>query len=273
MDNTWRMDAPIDPGEAARRAAADVARLTGVARHDIAVVLGSGWGQAARLIGAGDAEVRTTDVTGFRPPSAEGHAGLIRSVRTGGARCLVFQGRTHLYEGHGVAAVAHPIRTAAAAGCHTVVLTNSCGSLHRRWGPGSIVLIADHINLTGTTPLRGAEFVDMTEVYSARLRRRCVEIDPVLVEGVYVQFAGPQYETPAEIRMARAIGGDLVGMSTALEAIAARAAGLDVLGISLVTNLAAGLAPAPLDHAEVLQAGRSAASRVAGLLAAVTGSL
>lgn len=273
MDNTGRMDAAEDAALTARRAAADIARLTAVPQHDVAVVLGSGWGGAAAVLGPAQRQIRTSEVTGFAPPAAAGHAGVIGSVRTGGRRCLVFQGRTHLYEGHGAAAVAHAVRTAAAAGCRTVILTNSCGSLRTEWSPGSLVLIADHINLTGATPLSGAAFVDMTEVYSRRLRRLCATIDPTLPEGVYVQFAGPQYETPAEIRMARAIGGDLVGMSTALEAIAARAAGMDVLGVSLVSNLAAGLAAGPLDHAEVLAAGRDAAAGIGGLLAEVIGSL
>jgi purine-nucleoside phosphorylase len=267
------MQPAADPHTAADRAAAEIAERTGHESHDFAVVLGSGWAAAADELGPAVAEFPTMSVTGFAPTAAEGHAGRIRSTDCNGRRCLVFQGRTHLYEGHGVSAVAHPIRAAAAAGCRTVVLTNSCGSLHPTWSPGSVALISDHINLTGATPLRGTSFVDMTEVYSPRLRQRCEQIDPSLVEGVYVQFAGPQYETPAEIRMARAIGGDLVGMSTALEAIAARAAGMEVLGISLVSNLAAGLAPEPLDHADVLAEGRAAAGRIGRLLARVIESL
>jgi len=131
------------------------------------------------------------------------------------------------------------------------------------------VLISDHINLTGTSPVEGANFVDLTDLYSSRLRALCREIDPSLDEGVYVQFPGPHYETPAEIRMVRAMGGDLVGMSTVLEAIAAREAGLEVLGISLVTNLAAGITGQPLNHEEVLEAGKAAASRMGELLGAV----
>lgn len=267
------VDPAVDPLAAADQAATEIAERTGHGQHDVAVVLGSGWSGAADKLGPAHAEFPTSAITGFAPPGAQGHAGLIRSTDRSGRRCLVFQGRTHLYEGHGVAAVAHPIRVAAAAGCRTVVLTNSCGSLHPTWGPGSVALISDHINLTGTSPLSGPHFVDMTHVYSAALRRRCEEFDPAVVEGIYVQFAGPQYETPAEILMARAIGGDLVGMSTALEAIAARAAGMEVLGICLVTNLAAGLAHAPLDHAEVLAEGRDAADRIGALLASVIGSL
>jgi purine-nucleoside phosphorylase len=161
------------------------------------------------------------------------------------------------------------MRTAAAAGCSVVVLTNGCGGLKDSWSPGTPVLISDHINLTGTSPVEGANFIDLTDLYSSRLRALCREVDPSLDEGVYVQFPGPHYETPAEIRMVRAIGGDLVGMSTVLEAIAAREAGLEVLGISLVTNLAAGITGAPLNHEEVLAAGRAAASRMGDLLGAI----
>jgi purine-nucleoside phosphorylase len=158
------------------------------------------------------------------------------------------------------------VRTAAAAGCRAIVLTNGCGGLNEAWSPGTPVLIRDHINLTARSPIEGAHFVDLTDLYSHRLRALCRELDPSLDEGVYVQFPGPHYETPAEIEMVRRIGGDLVGMSTTLEAIAAREAGLEVLGISLVTNLAAGISGEPLDHAEVLEAGRAAASRMGDLL-------
>jgi purine-nucleoside phosphorylase len=190
-------------------------------------------------------------------------------VQVGERRALVFLGRTHFYEGKGVAAVVHGVRTAAAAGVRTVVLTNGCGGLDPRWTPGTPVLISDHINLTATSPIEGANFVDLTDLYSSRLRALCREVDPSLDEGVYVQFPGPHYETPAEIGMVRAIGGTLVGMSTTLEAIAAREAGLEVLGLSLVTNLAAGISGEPLNHEEVLEAGKAAASRMGALLADV----
>ena len=149
------------------------------------------------------------------------------------------------------------------------MLTNGCGGLKEGWQPGQPVLISDHINLTATSPIVGATFVDLTDLYSPRLRAMCKEIDPSLDEGVYVQFPGPHYETPAEVRMAGVLGGHLVGMSTTLEAIAAREAGMEILGISLVTNLAAGLSGEPLDHAEVLEAGKAAASRMGGLLSQV----
>jgi len=258
-----------DPQAAAEEAARVLAELTGVEQHDVAVVLGSGWGPAAQMFGRTVAEFPATDLPGFPPPSAQGHAGTIRSVDADGIRVLVFLGRTHLYEGIGVEPVVHPVRTAAAAGCRTIVLTNGCGGLDPTWSPGTPVLIADHLNLFGVTPLRGATFVDMTDVYSPRLRAIAREVDPTLAEGVYAQFLGPQYETPAEIGMVRAIGGTLVGMSTVQEAIAARAAGMEILGVSLVTNLAAGMTGEPLSHAEVLAAGAAAAERMGGLLSDV----
>jgi purine-nucleoside phosphorylase len=257
------------PYEAATAAAAKLAELTGVERHDIALVLGSGWLPAVDALGEATAEINTTDLPGFSAAAVAGHSGRIRSIRSGDKRLLVFLSRTHYYEGRGVAAVVHPIRTAAAAGCQAIVLTNGCGGLKEGWQPGQPVLISDHINLTGTSPIVGANFVDLTDLYSPRLRAMCKEIDPSLDEGVYVQFPGPHYETPAEVRMAGILGGHLVGMSTTLEAIAAREAGMEVLGISLVTNLAAGLSGEPLDHAEVLEAGRTAASRMGGLLSKV----
>jgi purine-nucleoside phosphorylase len=163
----------------------------------------------------------------------------------------------------------HAVRTAAAAGCRVVVLTNGCGGLNPAWTPGTAVLISDHLNLTGRSPIIGAHFVDLTDLYSARLRSLCREVEPDLPEGVYAQFPGPHYETPAEIRMVAAVGGSLVGMSTGLEAIAAREAGMEVLGLSLVTNLAAGLSGEPLNHEEVLEAGRNSAVRMGQLLARV----
>ena len=217
-------------------------------------------------------EIPAEEIVGFSAPSVVGHGGLISSVAVTGTdrHALVLGARTHYYEDKGVRAVAHAVRTAAACGASTVVLTNGCGGLRPEWGPGTAVLISDHINLTGAAPLEGATFVDLTDLYSPRLRALAREVDPSLDEGVYVQFRGPHYETPAEVRMARVIGGDLVGMSTALEAIAARHAGLEVLGLSLVTNPAAGISPTPLNHEEVLQAGRDAAPRLAALLATIT---
>ena len=251
---------------AATEAASVLAEKTGVERHDVALVLGSGWLPAVDALGEATAELSSTDLPGFAPPAVAGHAGRIRSVRAGDKNLLVFLGRTHFYEGLGVRSVVHGVRTAAAAGCSTVVLTNGCGGLDERWSPGTPVLISDHINLTATSPIEGANFVDLTDLYSPRLRALCREADPGLDEGVYVQLPGPHYETPAEIGMIRAIGGTLVGMSTTLEAIAAREAGMEVLGISLVTNLAAGITGEPLNHEEVLEAGRAAATRMGELL-------
>jgi purine-nucleoside phosphorylase len=255
--------------EQAAEAAAVLRERTGVQTHEVALVMGSGWLPAVDALGAATAELSTSDLPGFAPPAVAGHAGKIRSVRSGEKNLLVFLGRTHFYEGLGVRSVVHGMRTAAAAGCSVAVLTNGCGGLDERWQPGTPVLIRDHINLTGTSPIEGANFVDLTDLYSARLRALCKQVDGTLDEGVYVQFPGPHYETPAEIRMVRTIGGDLVGMSTVLEAIAAREAGMEVLGISLVTNLAAGITGAPLNHQEVLGAGRSAATRMGELLGAI----
>jgi purine-nucleoside phosphorylase len=256
----------VTPHEQAHEAADTLAGLTGVERHDVALVLGSGWRAAAEALGEPVAEIESTDLPGFSAVAVTGHSGGIRSVRLGERRLLMFGSRTHYYEGKGVAAVVHPVRTAAAAGCRTILLTNGCGGLKETWSPGTPVLIRDHINLTARSPVEGAHFVDLTDLYSTRLRALCREADPTLDEGVYVQFPGPHYETPAEIEMVRRIGGDLVGMSTALEAIAAREAGMEVLGISLVTNLAAGISGEPLDHADVLETGRAAAVRMAELL-------
>jgi len=268
-------DPATDPYAVADAAAAVIRERTGGASHDVALVLGSGWGQTADLIGETLAEIDNTDVPGFGRAAVEGHSGTMRSVAIGdtGRRALVYGTRTHFYEGRGVRAVVHGVRTAAALGCRTIVLTNGCGGLREEWAPGTPVLISDHINLTAHSPIEGANFVDLTDVYTPRLRELAREVDPELDEGVYVQFRGPHYETPAEVRMAKVLGGDLVGMSTSLEAIAARQSGLDVLGISLVTNPAAGISKTPLSHQEVIEAGRAAAERCGRLLAAVVAKI
>ncbi|MCX4691381.1 purine-nucleoside phosphorylase [Streptomyces sp. NBC_01408] len=258
-----------DPHSAADAAAARLRELTGAETHDVALVMGSGWAPAAEALGTPDAEFLITELPGFPAAAVAGHGGKVRSYKIGDKRALVFLGRTHYYEGRGVAAVAHGVRTAVAAGCKTVVLTNGCGGLREGMQPGQPVLISDHINMTATSPIIGANFVDLTNLYSPRLRAMCQEIDETLEEGVYVQFPGPHYETPAEINMIRVMGADLVGMSTVLEAIAAREAGAEVLGISLVTNLAAGISGEPLNHEEVLQAGRDSAARMGKLLTQV----
>lgn len=264
-------DLTADPMQIAAEAATALAELTGVERHDIALVLGSGWGGAADLLGETVAELPAHEVPGFAKPAVVGHVGTIRSIKIAGTQkhALVLGSRTHLYEGKGVRRVVHGVRTAAAAGCSTVVLTNGCGGLNPNWTPGTPVLINDHINLTTVSPLEGATFVDLTDLYSQRLRDVAHQVDPSLDEGVYVQFRGPHYETPAEVKMAGVLGGSLVGMSTTIEAIAARHAGMEVLGISLVTNLAAGISADKLSHEEVLEAGRAAGPRISKLLAEI----
>ena len=267
-------DPAADPFEIAAAAASDIARFTGVERHDVALTLGSGWGRAAELLGETTHAFPATQVAGFSRPALEGHVGTLRSVLTPkGRRVLVIGARTHYYEGHGVRRVVHSVRTAAAAGVRTMVLTNGAGGIKPTWKPGQPVLISDHINLTGDSPLEGATFIDLTDLYSLRLRDLARTVDPSLDEGVYCQFRGPQYETPAEVRMAKTIGGHIVGMSTALEAIAARQAGLEVLGFSLITNMAAGIQTTPLSHQEVIEAGREAEPVISSLLARVIGAL
>jgi purine-nucleoside phosphorylase len=259
----------------AAEAAGRLRELTGVEAFDVALVLGSGWVPAADAIGRTVSEHSVTELPGFAAPAVAGHSGRVRAVETGsGRRALIFLGRTHLYEGRGVEPVVHGVRTAIAAGASTVVLTNAAGGLRpETQSVGEPVLISDHINLTGANPITGATFVDLTEVYSRRLRDLAREVDASLTEGVYVAFRGPTYETPAEIRMLRTLGGDLVGMSTVLEAIAAREAGAEVLGVSLVTNPGAGLVGEPLNHEEVLAVGQATAARMGVLLGKVVGKL
>ncbi|MEV8265233.1 purine-nucleoside phosphorylase [Microbacterium sp. NPDC077057] len=267
-------DPAANPFEVAAEAAADIARLTGVEKHDIALTLGSGWGKAADLIGETMATIPATEVTGFSKPALEGHVGTLRSIRTpGGKNILVIGARTHYYEDHGVRRVVHSVRTAAATGAKIMVLTNGAGGIKETWKPGQPVLISDHINLTADSPLEGATFIDLTDLYAKRLRDIARTVDPALDEGVYTQFRGPHYETPAEVQMAKHIGGHIVGMSTALEAIAAREAGMEILGFSLITNLAAGIQQTPLSHAEVIEAGREAEPVISDLLARVVEAL
>ncbi|HYH23956.1 MAG TPA: purine-nucleoside phosphorylase [Blastococcus sp.] len=261
-----------DPTTLAAEAAESLTGALGGA-HDVAVVMGSGWVPAADAFGAAAGSVEIARLPGFAAPTALGHGGEVRSVRVGDRRVLLFLGRTHVYEGRGVDAVVHGVRTAAAAGVRTVILTNAAGGLAPEHRVGQAVVIADHLNLTARSPLVGAHFVDLTDLYSARLRTLARELDPSLAEGVYAQLPGPHYETPAEIRMLRTLGADLVGMSTALEAIAARAAGLEVFGLSMVTNAAAGITGEALDHAEVLAAGKAAAGRLGQFLVEFIGRL
>lgn len=267
-------DEHADPFALARQAADQLAEATGVERHDIALTLGSGWAKAADLIGETTHTIAAPDIVGFSKPALEGHVGTLRSVLLpSGKRALVIGARTHYYENHGVRRVVHSVRTAAAAGASIMILTNGAGGIKPSWKPGTPVLISDHINLTADSPLEGATFIDLTDLYSARLRGLAREVDPSLDDGVYVQNRGPHYETPAEVQMAKAMGGHIVGMSTALEAIAARQAGMEILGLSLITNLAAGISPEPLSHAEVIQAGKDAEPVISALLARIVAVL
>lgn len=259
--------APRDPYRLAAEAAAALAEATGCARHDAAVVLGSGWGGAADAFGLPATELPVADLPGFYAPVAEGHAGLVRSYALGDARLLCFLGRTHLYEGHGVDAVAHAVRTAAASGCRIGVLTNANGSLRLEWSPGTGVVIRDHLNLTGVSPLRGPRFVDLSDCWSPRLRRLAREADPTLVEGVYAFLPGPHYETPAEALALRTLGADILGMSTVIEAIAAREAGIELVGLSVVT--AVEIEGGPIDPAEVVAVAEASAGRLGGVVHAV----
>jgi len=272
-----------DPWRLVEQAAAAIAQRTGVDRHDAFVVLGSGWTPAAERFGELTAEVPMDELPGFPTVGVTGMAGVLRSVRAeGGRRILVVLGRVHAYEGHELVEVVHAVRTAVRAGCGTVVVTNAAGGLRQGMRVGQPVLISDHINLTGRSPLTGPaapdelglpRFVDLTEAYSARLRELARQVDPSLEEGVYAGLPGPHYETPAEIRMLRTLGADLVGMSTVHEVIAARHVGAEVLGLSLVTNLGAGLGETDLDHADVLAVGRSSAEAMGDLLAQVVARL
>jgi purine-nucleoside phosphorylase len=243
-----------------------LAQRTGAPAHDIAVVLGSGWHPAADALGVPTAEIPFTALPGFAEPQVADQVGTARSVLLDGRRILVLLGRTHGYEGRGVTRVVHGVRTACAAGVRVVVLTNAAGGIAEGLTVGQPVLICDHLNLTATSPLVGPQFVDLTDTYSPRLRTLARKADPSLAEGVYAGVPGPHFETPAEIRMLRTLGADLVGMSTVLEAIAARAQGVEVLGISLVTNLAAGLAGTPLDHRDMFTSVHTAAARMGALL-------
>ena len=266
-------DLYTDPIGTAEKAAHALAALTGKQQHDVALVMGSGWIDAADALGSPTHEFEATALPGFLAPSVEGHGGKIRSYDfqsdKGITRALVFLGRTHLYEGKGIEPVVHGVRTAVKAGCRSIVLTNACGGINREYSVGQPVLIRDHISLTGVSPLIGATFVDLTDCYSKRLRALVKAEDSSLVEGVYAHWRGPSYETPAEINFIRTIGADLVGMSTVPEAVAAHALGAEILGISLVTNAAAGITGEKLSHEEVMAAGKASAGRIGSLLAKV----
>ena len=258
----------------AEKASEQIKEETGTGYFDLSLTLGSGWSKATGFLGEIVGEVAANRVPGFSHSSIPGHIGSLFSVRLpDGRHALIIGARTHFYEGKGAQAVAHSVRVAAACGAKTMILTNGAGGIKEQWKPGTPVLISDHINLTGATPLEGATFVDLTDLYSKRLRDIARSVEPTLDEGVYVQFRGPQYETPAEVQMAKAMGGHIVGMSTALEAIAAREAGMEVLGLSLITNLAAGISPHSLSHQEVIDAGKQAEPVISKLLADIVHAL
>lgn len=248
-----------------------VEKATGRIGYDAAVVLGSGLSNiAASLL---PVEPVPFAAIGLPGAGVSGHSGGIYAGAIGNTNTLIFAGRVHAYEGHPLHVVTYAVRAAIGAGCETVILTNAAGGLRPDLEVGVPCLISDHLNLTGRSALSGPNddavgprFLDLTEVYSADLRSRALSIDPGLPEGVYAGLNGPTYETPAEVRMLRTLGADLVGMSTVHEAIAARYLGAEVLGISVVSNMAAGMGTQPLDHAEVAEAGSRAAARLENLL-------
>jgi len=256
------------------------ARITAIfgRRHDLLVVLGSGWSEAIPTLEAASAtppqSIAVTEIPGFAKPSALGHGGALVSITIGNIAVLLLTGRTHLYEGHGVHAVVHGVRAAHANGCSAVLLTNGAGCLRPDWQVGTPVVITDHINLTGHSPLTGdnppaphaGRFVDLTDAYSQQLRDVVRSVDPTINEAVYIGLHGPHFETPAEIRAMANWGADMVGMSTVLEVIAARHLAMQVLALSLATNQAAGMSGEKLSGEEVIAVGKDSAPRVAELL-------
>ena len=259
--------------------AARTVRARGRAEARVALVLGSGLGAFADDLEDAEA-IPYEEVPGFARPTVEGHSGRLVLGRVGGAEVVVMQGRFHFYEGYALEDVTFPIRVLALCGVKSLVLTNAAGGLNNSLKQGSLMLISDHLNLMGANPLRGPNdarfgprFPDMTEVYDrayqeiAIAEAHALEIE--LRRGVYAALSGPTYETPAEIRMLRALGADAVGMSTVPEAIVARHAGLKVLGISCITNLAAGAGEGPIDHAEVIETGERVRETFSALLRAI----
>jgi purine-nucleoside phosphorylase len=256
-----------DPYALAASAAGALAATTGVPHHHVVVVLGSGWSGAGEALGEVVAELDVAGLPGFLPPVADGHPGRVRSSRLAGRNVLTFLGRTHLYEGHGADPVVHAVRTGAAAGARLCLLTNASGSLRPEWATGTGVVIADHLNLSGASALVGARFVDLVDAWSPRLRAWAREADPALHEGVYALMAGPQYQTLSETAMLRTLGADLVGMSTVLEAVAAREAGLELLGLSVTTTREG--TGEQIDPQVVVEVATASAAKLGGVLAAV----
>lgn len=257
-------------------AATVVAARTEREHHDAAVVLGSGLGEYAHSL-PDAVELPYDTIPGFPVPKVTGHGGSLLSVPFGDRAVLFFSGRAHAYEGHPMEDVVFAVRTAAATGVRRVLLTNAAGGVNPGFSPGDLIAISDHLNLAGKNPLTGPNddrlgprFPDMSDVYSPALRGALEDIfaslDIPYREGVYAWFSGPTYETPAEVQMAKALGADLVGMSTVPEAIALRHMGVEVAGISLVTNLAAGISDTPLSHEEVTETAAAARSRFASVV-------
>lgn len=245
--------------ELARIAAKQLQRALDVPAFDIAIQLGSGWGVNLSQVAESFGSVHQSRITGFDREGVQGHGAEFHALLTdSGKSVLILGSRAHLYQGATPNDVAHGVRTAHKAGCHSVVLTNAAGAVNPNYDVGDIIGISDHLNLTGTSPARG--FVDMADAYLPA--REFADVS----EGVYAQFRGPQFETPAEVRMARVLGADLVGMSTALETIAARECGMNVLGLSLVTNYACGVSDAPIRHDDVLAVGSGVRTRLEGVL-------
>jgi purine-nucleoside phosphorylase len=223
------------------------------AAPDVAVVLGSGLSGLAGALDGVEARVDYADLPGFVPSTVAGHPGRVSVGTWAGARVALLEGRVHAYEGHSAAQVVSPVRAVAGWGAEIVILTNAAGGIADACRRGRLMLIEDHLNLTGTSPLVGPRFIDMSDAYDAELRAmlRAAPGGEKLATGVYAGLLGPQYETPAEVRMLATLGASAVGMSTVLETIALRAEGVRVAGISCITNRAAGLDDAALDHEDV----------------------
>ena len=249
--------------------------------HDVAVVLGTGLADAAAHISPISTQLDLGALPGFPATFVSHQRSEVWSLEVEEVRVLAFLGRLHLYEGYSAIDIAHPVRTAVAAGCRTIIITNASGSLREEIVPGDVVLIADHLNLSGASPLVGVPtgsghprpFVNLVDAWSPRLRAFARSVDPSLAEGVYAQVQGPQFETPAEIRMLRTLGADLVGMSSALEAIAARQLGAEVLGLSLVTNFGAGMEHAVVSPEEIIGVGARCAPAVGRLIRKVVAAI
>jgi purine-nucleoside phosphorylase len=263
--------------------AAELLRAALTSVPQIAIVLGSGLNELAERL-TDKVVVPFDQIPHFPRTTVAGHEGNMLCGKLGGARVLVLQGRFHYYEGHDLEAVTFPVRVLGRLGCTVLILTAATGGIRADLRPGNLVLLSDHLNLLGANPLRGendprlgTRFTDMTEVYSKRLRNiakdeaKRIGID--LAAGTYACVPGPSYETPAEIKMLRTLGADVVGMSTVPEAIVARHAGIEVLAIALVSNAAAGIAGTPISHDEVLEAGKRAAPTLARVIERVAARL